>query len=578
MDQKENPSLTSTVALRPDVLRGCSSMKGKAALAVLLFIAFSTVYQIAPPVHAASSWSAPFKVAQTSGLNLYPASLRMLNGTMWIAWSACSIFGCSSSSIYVETGNGTSWSYPTNITAQGQNVAPALTQYQSPTNGTDYIFLFWSSNVAGKFNIYYKTFHSDIYGDQIWSATSRVTTTTSFNDGFPSATTGRDGTIWLFWTRENSTAPCTSGSAQQIYFKTLKANIWSQDTPLTSGAYCNYGPSSAVGKDGVLRLAYAHGNMTYPQVFYQTYNGVWSSSSQIVTSTVPDDSPALMQDRNGTFWLFWQRENPTSLDYAIFGKTSVDDGQTWSQESQITFPASNVDNRMPAAVQSTIDDHVYLFFAANPANNTFYIYAAKSPVSISPVHDVSVSGFTLANTGLPTTPKGQALLQYPGGLKMTGESANVSISVAVSDPGDYTETVSLTVTATNQTSIPVGTQTFNLSPGGSTTRVFGWNTTNAPPGRYSLSAVALPSCHCETPGNQGDLSFGLTNQVHILPLGDIDQDGNVNLIDVSVVFYDFGFTPSCQCSRWNPYADVDGDSLIGIIDAGVAGRNFGIVT
>jgi hypothetical protein len=76
----------------------------------------------------------------------------------------------------------------------------------------------------------------------------------------------------------------------------------------------------------------------------------------------------------------------------------------------------------------------------------------------------------------------------------------------------------------------------------------------------------------------GDNSYGLTNQVRILPLGDVDQDGSVTLTDVSVFFYDFGFTAACNCSRWTPYADIHGTGTIDIVDVGVASKNYGTLT
>jgi hypothetical protein len=106
---------------------------------------------------------------------------------------------------------------------------------------------------------------------------------------------------------------------------------------------------------------------------------------------------------------------------------------------------------------------------------------------------------------------------------------------------------------------------------------FYWNTTNVLPARYGLS-VSIAALPGETLGNMGDNSYGLTNQVRILPLGDVDQDGSVTLTDVSVFFYDFGFTSSCNCSRWNPYADVHGYGIIDIVDVGVAAKNYGTLT
>jgi hypothetical protein len=76
----------------------------------------------------------------------------------------------------------------------------------------------------------------------------------------------------------------------------------------------------------------------------------------------------------------------------------------------------------------------------------------------------------------------------------------------------------------------------------------------------------------------GDNSASVSNGIHILPLGDVDQDGSVTITDFSVAVYGFGFTPACNCSRWNPYADIHGVGIIDIVDVGVIQHNYGIYT
>jgi hypothetical protein len=64
-------------------------------------------------------------------------------------------------------------------------------------------------------------------------------------------------------------------------------------------------------------------------------------------------------------------------------------------------------------------------------------------------------------------------------------------------------------------------------------------------------------------------------------LGDVDQDGSVTLTDVSVVFYNYGFscfTPATCSTRYNPFADMNGDGIIDIVDIGVVSRNYGTFT
>ncbi len=189
---------------------------------------------------------------------------------------------------------------------------------------------------------------------------------------------------------------------------------------------------------------------------------------------------------------------------------------------------------------------------------------------VSPVHDVTVSGLSVFNN-LGTS------WEYPGGLKSVGQSAIETVIVTVQNIGDYLETVSMTLTAKNNTNITVGTVSNLLGPGNAVNFYYYWNTTNVTPARYGLTAsiAILPG---ESLGNMGDNNFSVTNQVHLIPVGDVDQDGSVTITDVSVFFYNYGFTPACNCSRWNPYADVNNNGIIDIIDIGVVSRNFDIFT
>jgi hypothetical protein len=169
------------------------------------------------------------------------------------------------------------------------------------------------------------------------------------------------------------------------------------------------------------------------------------------------------------------------------------------------------------------------------------------------------------------------LWEYPGGLRSVGLSSVVTITVTVSDPGDFSQTVSVSLSATNTTSISLGTNSGFVGPGGNVNIYFYWNTTGVKAARYGLSASIAPITG-ETYGNSFDNSVSLSNQMHIIPLGDIDQNGSVTLTDVSVFFYDFDFTSSCNCSRWNPYADINNNGIIDIVDVSVAIAAFDTFT
>lgn len=92
------------------------------------------------------------------------------------------------------------------------------------------------------------------------------------------------------------------------------------------------------------------------------------------------------------------------------------------------------------------------------------------------VHDVAVTNITAWPTAVP-------------------QGEPIYINVTVENQGNFTETFSVTVSASHWgtgTVIPIGTKTvYDLSPNASKTVNFVWDTTGAPLGTYDLTAEAI---------------------------------------------------------------------------------------
>jgi hypothetical protein len=485
---------------------------------------------------------------------------------LWVAWqSTRNNQSTGRTDIIYKTYTNSVWSSDFNLTSSGWNSGPSLVQL---ANGT--ILAFWSIKSGSSYLVY-----SSLTNGRVWSSPTQITHTT-LNDTQASATVGRDGTVWLVWTRINSTNPSVP-AIKQVFYKTWKSGVWSIEAQLTNDSNQNYGADVVVGKDGIVRVLWSKGaaGSTY-QIFSKTYNGItWSSDKQNVTSSSTDEHPSMIQDRNGTLWLYWGRLIVVSQliqYYILYGKYSYDMGKTWSSEIQLTpTPGTKIfDSFMPNAVQTSFGvKSIWILYSSNYNVPDYDIYALQS-TGISPVHDVIVSGVSAANN-LGTS------WEYPGGLKSVSQSAIMTITVAIANIGDYVENVNITLSVTNTTVTRIGARTSLVGPGNNMNFYFYWNTTNITPARYglSISIAALPG---ETVGNMGDNNASVPNMIHILPLGDVDQDGFVTITDFSVAVYGFDFTPACNCSRWNPYADVHGLGIIDIVDVGVIQHNYGIYT
>src|SRR6266567_234689 len=354
------------------------------------------------------------------------------------------------------------------------------------------------------------------YNSGAWGSTVQVTSG-SFDDFGPKSMVASDGRLWIVWYRETFSSSCVSGICRQVFYKILAGNVWSQDIQLTSDQTWNVFPApTTVG------------------------GGLWVSYSKWTSS-------------GALYNLFYRTYNGTS----------------WSADTQLTFGGNStdpIDSREPSAIQG-VDRSVYVFFSSDITNmgSSFDIYYLKS-APILGVHNVAVNKIQASPSVL-----------YPGGLKSVNQSPLVHINVTVVNLGDFSETISVSLTAVNKTSYPVGTATTTISPRSPVAVIsFTWNTTSSvKPGRYGFVATISP-VPGESFGNTPDNTLVTKNLVHLLPLGDVNQDGVVNLIDASIMAYGYG--SRVGSSRYNPYADINGNGVIDLGDASVLAVNYGTRT
>jgi hypothetical protein len=537
---------------------------------LVIFIILAVFQAFQHPVYGSLLWSSPTLIAPHPGLDILPSAVQASNGTLWLAWQSTrnSQSNGRTDIIYKTNTNGI-WSIDHNLTTSGWNSGPSLVQL---SNGT--ILAFWSIKSGTSFLVY-----SSLTNGRSWSTPVQITQTV-YNDTLPSAAVARDGTIWLVWTRVNGTN-LNIPLIKQIFYKTYKNGVWSSEAQLTTDSVQNHDAGVMVGKDGVVRVVWSKGAAgTNYQIFSKYYNGAtWSPDKANVTSapSSTDDHPAIMQDRNGTLWIFWERLIVVSSliqYYEVWGKSSYDMGKTWTPDTQLTPTPGSViyDSFTPFAVQTSFGvKSILLFYSSNFNISPNYNIFDLTSTAVNNVYDVSVTGVYVSNN-LGTS------WEYPGGLPSIGQTAFSSITVTVKNTGDFPENITVILSVTNSsTTITVGSIHQQIGPGGTWNFYFYWNTNNAKPARYGL-AVNIPIIQGETFGNFADNSFTATNQVHIIPLGDVDQDGGVQITDLSVVLYDYGFSSSCGCSRYNPYADVHNTGTIDIVDLGVVLANFNLLT
>jgi len=144
----------------------------------------------------------------------------------------------------------------------------------------------------------------------------------------------------------------------------------------------------------------------------------------------------------------------------------------------------------------------------------------------------------------------------------------INITIKVTNNANITVSETFTVTAKYNSTIIGTQQVTNLTKGATQTLTFNWNTAGIT-GKYIISTVASTvTDELNTDNNQFT-----DGTVKILYLGDINQDGTVNLADLTLFNQSYGSTLGQL--NWNPNADLNKDNIINALDLFILSKNYG---
>jgi hypothetical protein len=117
--------------------------------------------------------------------------------------------------------------------------------------------------------------------------------------------------------------------------------------------------------------------------------------------------------------------------------------------------------------------------------------------------------------------------------------------------------------------IVINYENVTIPPGADFVYAYSWNTSSGIPGLHSISVQALlvPD---ETDASDNTC---IVSTVIIIAPSDLDANGEINIIDVSIVARAYGSTP--QEPNWNQSADINKDGIINIMDIALVAHDFG---
>jgi len=191
-----------------------------------------------------------------------------------------------------------------------------------------------------------------------WSADTRLTSDPNF-DYAPAITQTMDGRIWVTWHSDRT-------GNEEIFYKILTGSTWSDDTRLTFDSHMDMNPSILQSSDGKIWIVWDSDRTGDFEIYCKTSsdNGAsWSGDIQLTTEPARDSFPSIMQASDGKIWIFWTSgrdvtvspPDPTFQPSAnIFYKVSIDNGQTWSEDTLVVTDYKNNyrDDLYPSCMQA----------------------------------------------------------------------------------------------------------------------------------------------------------------------------------------------------------------------------------
>ena len=483
-----------------------------------------------------------------------PAVIQGMDGTAWVFYeyiyfnqhSALPVIAYRTSQSPGITYNSTNWSAQSTLSATplSQNISPSTSSYR---NGTLYVA--FASNRTGNFNIFVKKYSPGIG----WGPDYQVTLNTLDQIG-NSVVAANDGSLWVFYDRQ------INSNTASIYYRVLHGGQTPaevQFTNTTTGVQDQL-PSAYQLIDGSIVVVWTHTDSSgNNNIYYRKYtSGVWGSVSQITTSNM-DSSPKIIQDENTTLWLAFTHDIPqggSNFQVAVYYTYSINLGTSWAPSTNLTNDACGVPcpTSENAALAQLKDGRAYLFFTSNRDPQSYWnLYYAST--GVIPFHHVAVTALSF-------------------GPQKIRSGWTLTVNVTITNLGTFPESFYIFVRATNTSRVTVAAQFFSLAAGQVLPFSILWNTQGVYPGKYQISAY-IPPVNGEITPLANTAYAGIA---WLVPLGDVDMNGCVNILDAAAVSIAWETTPGNPL--WNPLADLDGDGVINIIDASDVGIWYGVCT
>src|SRR2546425_2151566 len=277
--------------------------------------------QIYLMVNNGFGWSGQVPLVNSDGAfdDISPALVQLANGTIILAWSrGVSGAGCLSTTrmydLYVESYTNGRWTSPTLLVqAPGDDVSPAMTRLSDGR-----IMLVWNrcTSTNGGGAIYYKTFNGT------WGPEAALVATPA-EEKLPSIAQANDGRVWVIYSVNTGT-----GSSNVLNDVIWNGTSWTSPAQLTNAGVDDDWSSIAQDRNGTIWLFWSRnvfngtvsGVPTYQyDLFYRnsTNNGLaWSPDQTLAPNINSQDlEPSVIQTNTKRLWRVYSSDHNQGNPY-----------------------------------------------------------------------------------------------------------------------------------------------------------------------------------------------------------------------------------------------------------------------
>lgn len=291
--------------------------------------------------HDGTGWGPPAPVTLTEGVDARPAAALDGGGVIWLFWHSD------------RSGRRELWRQR----LDGVDAAPALARAGAPDDTPDFaardehpaaawdgtrVWLFWSSNREGHWNLWARTYAGAPPG----SAPVRLTDHPA-GDRSPAAVVvpGAPDRLWLFWS--SSRRGPTDIWARVL---DLSTGTWGDAERLTEAPLADDRPAAAVDAAGRLWLFFTRDAGGRQTLWHQVHDGTaWSAPLPLDAGHARDEAPAAVP-WNGGIFLLWHSNH--GGPWQVWGR--FHDGAAWQPPARLDADVHG--NKEPAAVIDGLGD------------------------------------------------------------------------------------------------------------------------------------------------------------------------------------------------------------------------------